>query len=748
MRNLGLVCLAIGFTVLVVACGSGAPTTVGTPTSLPPASVAPTDTQVPSAGVTASPTVPAQGTVAAQVSQQVSAGQQVYSAQCAVCHGADLQGVTGPALTQSYVAAFGDAMSLVNYISQRMPLTAPGSLTQQQYYDVTANILDKDGLLPAGTTLTPQNASTISLSAPSSSTPTGPAGTPAAQQQVVVAAIQIPSVGNVMADSQGSSLYYNSDDGPNHSTCSGVCADTWPPLTVSQGVHPELAPGIPGQLGVFQRADGSFQVVYTNPPTYDQVPLYTYFNDLEPGDRNGNLLLGIWSNIVLPVTTTVAVAPTSPTASGTVTATVAPGQGVAALGVADYLLNCSTCHGAQGQGVDAPPLRNSTFVQTAGDQVISKIITDGMGGGKMPAWLQANGGPLTAFQIANIVAYLHTLQGVSSVPSATPVPPEPTETPLPPGAPTPEPARPSEPGGPGAAATMVGSIAQGRPMFGLYCAACHGPEGVQGVANPDSDDEAVPPLNPVDPTIANSDPKIFSYNLDLYLQNGSIPEGEGPLLVMPGFGASNMLTQSQIADLIAYVMSLNGVEFAGAATATPAVQATATPPPAVQATPTPTPAVQGTAAAAAAQQVAAGQQVYTQSCSVCHGANLQGVSGPPLSQALISTFGDAKGLVDFISAQMPLTAPGSLSQQQYYDVTAYILDKDGLLPANTTLTPANASTISLTASPSSPTTAMLGSPSLAQAAITTRPIAQLSAVHRVGHGLLAILQQLLFLLGL
>jgi alcohol dehydrogenase (cytochrome c) len=76
-----------------------------------------------------------------------------------------------------------------------------------------------------------------------------------------------------------------------------------------------------------------------------------------------------------------------------------------------------------------------------------------------------------------------------------------------------------------------------------------------------------------------------------------------------------------------------------------------------------------------------GASVYTQKCSVCHGANLQGetgtaLTGPTFSQAYGA--GTAAQLYDFISRQMPLDAPGSLTQQQYLDVTAYILSKNGL----------------------------------------------------------------------
>lgn len=118
-------------------------------------------------------------------------------------------------------------------------------------------------------------------------------------------------------------------------------------------------------------------------------------------------------------------------------------------------------------------------------------------------------------------------------------------------------ARPSNSGGPGAAATMTGDVAAGAKLFASNCQGCHGVEGKGGVPNPGSTDGTVPPLNPIDPTLVNKDAKTFAYNVDLFLQNGSTPEGPKPAISMPAWGADKMLTQKELADLIAYVMSLN-----------------------------------------------------------------------------------------------------------------------------------------------------------------------------------------------
>src|SRR6266404_6297933 len=87
-------------------------------------------------------------------------------------------------------------------------------------------------------------------------------------------------------------------------------------------------------------------------------------------------------------------------------------------------------------------------------------------------------------------------------------------------------------------------------------------------------------------------------------------------------------------------------------------------------------------------QASHGATVYTQSCVSCHGANLQGESAPALTGQIFRQAygsGTAAQLYDFISRQMPQDKPASLSQQQYLDVTAYILSRNGFAAGNAPL---------------------------------------------------------------
>jgi mono/diheme cytochrome c family protein len=138
--------------------------------------------------------------------------------------------------------------------------------------------------------------------------------------------------------------------------------------------------------------------------------------------------------------------------------------------------------------------------------------------------------------------------------------------------PAPQIARPSNSGGPGAALNLTGNATAGQEIFVANCQKCHGPQGQAGVNNPGSDDGTVPHLNPIDSSLVNSDPLVFAFNLDLFIEHGSTPSGSSPLLSMPAWGDQKKLTPQQIADVIAYVITLNPTVPVTATQAAPATQ--------------------------------------------------------------------------------------------------------------------------------------------------------------------------------
>ncbi len=115
-------------------------------------------------------------------------------------------------------------------------------------------------------------------------------------------------------------------------------------------------------------------------------------------------------------------------------------------------------------------------------------------------------------------------------------------------------------GEPGMAANIIGSADHGAILFEKTCFSCHGPQGKGKIVNPGSKDGTVPPLNPINRDEFSPDPKTFAGKIDRYIQHGSRPEGPNPQFSMLPFGDTNALTQQQIADIEAYIMSVNEVD--------------------------------------------------------------------------------------------------------------------------------------------------------------------------------------------
>lgn len=80
-------------------------------------------------------------------------------------------------------------------------------------------------------------------------------------------------------------------------------------------------------------------------------------------------------------------------------------------GSAIFDQNCSTCHGPHGSGGStAPTLNSKQFLTTVADGQIQLIVSTGVPGSSMTAWIQDFGGPLTSEQITEVVTYLRSLE--------------------------------------------------------------------------------------------------------------------------------------------------------------------------------------------------------------------------------------------------------------------------------------------------------------------------------------------------
>jgi mono/diheme cytochrome c family protein len=230
---------------------------------------------------------------------------------------------------------------------------------------------------------------------------------------------------------------------------------------------------------------------------------------------------GHYSNRTTTVTTTSA-APVVPTTStGTTGASVTPAVAAGAHTFVQFA--CAQCHGEQGRGGVSPFVPALSSIKTSLTVAqLEHIINHGLGESAnpkrpyMPVW----GEVISKTQVADLVAYIRA--GLPAVGDTQPV---------------------SVPQGQGPA------VAGGALYVKYGCINCHGPNGLGGVANPQSADKTIPPLSgqgfrhdfPTDKAIAD------------VIRSGSVI-GKAPIVSMPHWGG--ILSDQQIAELIAYLKTL------------------------------------------------------------------------------------------------------------------------------------------------------------------------------------------------
>jgi predicted lipoprotein with Yx(FWY)xxD motif len=88
------------------------------------------------------------------------------------------------------------------------------------------------------------------------------------------------SLGKILVDANGRTLYLFDKDKRNKSACSGLCATYWPPL-LTHGKPMARAGAKASLLGTTRRSDGSMQV------TYAGHPLYRFALDTKAGQTSG-----------------------------------------------------------------------------------------------------------------------------------------------------------------------------------------------------------------------------------------------------------------------------------------------------------------------------------------------------------------------------------------------------------------------------------------------------------------------------
>ena len=120
------------------------------------------------------------------------------------------------------------------------------------------------------------------------------------------------SLGKVLVDPRGMTLYAFAADSPHHSVCTGSCLGYWPPAPGADAAR-VAASGVTAKLATLKRSDGTSQL------TANGYPVYTYVGDSAAGQTNGqgkNISGGLWW-VVSPSGTWIKKAAASSSGGGT-----------------------------------------------------------------------------------------------------------------------------------------------------------------------------------------------------------------------------------------------------------------------------------------------------------------------------------------------------------------------------------------------------------------------------------------------
>jgi predicted lipoprotein with Yx(FWY)xxD motif len=142
--------------------------------------------------------------------------------------------------------------------------------------------------------------SSSSSSTTSSSASTQPAAqtSSSSSSAVVVKTASNSTLGTILVNSQGMTLYHLSGEQNGKFICtSSACLGVWHPLVSSSSGTPSSEVG---SLGTVKRPEGTMQV------TYKGTPLYTFTGDQQPGETKGQGIkdVGTWSVVTTSSTGT------------------------------------------------------------------------------------------------------------------------------------------------------------------------------------------------------------------------------------------------------------------------------------------------------------------------------------------------------------------------------------------------------------------------------------------------------------
>jgi predicted lipoprotein with Yx(FWY)xxD motif len=128
------------------------------------------------------------------------------------------------------------------------------------------------------------NNSSSATSAPRSTTTTEQA----APETGPVATASHPTLGTILVDDAGRTLYVFDADQGGTIACGTGCTGAWPPVLLGNGASLPTSGPLSADLATVSRPDGGEQV------TYKTRPLYRFASDTQPGDAKGDGLGNAW----------------------------------------------------------------------------------------------------------------------------------------------------------------------------------------------------------------------------------------------------------------------------------------------------------------------------------------------------------------------------------------------------------------------------------------------------------------------
>lgn len=279
-----------------------------------------------------------------------------------------------------------------------------------------------------------------------------------------------------------------------------------------------------------------------------------------------------------------------------------------------YVDSCLACHGAAGDRVGGVPLASAAYLTSLGDGAVITAVRDGTPSG--PAFSTAHGGQFDIQDTASVLSYLKSWAGLNATASLT-----------------------------------AGGVVQtsGESLFVSNCAPCHGQTGaeVQGVA-------------------LKSEAFLSTETRAAIVTTVTVGGHTG--MPASGIDAGGALSQAQITNIVDYLFTIAGVTpdvVAPPVTAGPGVSQ---PPPAVTATPEP---LDVNAAIFDGETAAA---YYGANCSICHGEDLAGGSGPSLLAADLTE--DAIFYREVLAVGLMAPYGGDLTDKQNATMVAFLKGAD------------------------------------------------------------------------